>query len=579
MRAATYARKSTAAEKHEDGKSVSVATQRDNARRYVEKSGGLVVAEYEDDARSGADFTRPGLAALLAAAERREFDTLVVADRSRIGRDQIETPRTIHRLTTLGVTIVSYEPSVGVIARPNAKPIELFMGQVSDYASAEFRANIKVRARAGLVRTVEKGHHAGGPPPYGYRLVAERIVDARGSELPGPSKLVIDDEQARIIRALFTMCADGHGLTKSAKTLNGEERYATLTANYFGGTLPPCPGYLISPTKYTKPNNWCGTAIRAMLDNPIYAGKQRWGAMENYEENGRVHLRRKADTERVLLVDVPHLRIISPELEARVAKRRKAAAAHYAARKPSSAPLFGGPESGTHSQFLLSGLMRCSVCGGAMIVTSYTRRGRKSSRYLCSRRNKRGEQTCTNTRRVPLAELEAMVLAEFQKLLTPERIEQVTRAAMAKARERRRERPDEGKRIKAEIAELRREYDNFMRAIGAGKAPAGVMARLKTLEAQIATKEQLLEGLAAADVVNFGDARLMRVLRSNLERFTERLTSKNVPAARQALRRLLGGTAIQFTPIDGGGYELAAMTRLGPLFEGMQRDLGAGGGT
>ena len=73
--------------------------------------------------------------------------------------------------------------------------------------------------------------------------------------------------------------------------------------------------------------------------------------------------------------------------------------------------------------------------------------------------------------------------------------------------------------MRAEIADLRREYDNFMNAIGQGKAPAGVMARVHALEAQIATKEQLLDELATADVVDLGDA-LMPVLRSNLERFT-----------------------------------------------------------
>ena len=102
-----------------------------------------------------------------------------------------------------------------------------------------------------------------------------------------------------------------------------------------------------------------------------------------------------------------------------------------------------------------------------------------------------------------------MVLAEFRKLLAPEHIEQVVQAAARKARERRRERPEEADRMRAEIAELRREYENFMNAIGQGKAPAGVMARLTALEAQIATKEQLLEGLTTAEVVDLGDARLL----------------------------------------------------------------------
>jgi hypothetical protein len=39
-------------------------------------------------------------------------------------------------------------------------------------------------------------------------------VNARGDRLRDPAKLVIDEEQARVIRALSKMSADGHGLTK-----------------------------------------------------------------------------------------------------------------------------------------------------------------------------------------------------------------------------------------------------------------------------------------------------------------------------------------------------------------------------
>ena len=50
-----------------------------------------------------------------------------------------------------------------------------------------------------------------------------------------------------------------------------------------------------------------------------------------------------------------------------------------------------------------------------------------------------------------------------------------------------------------------------------------------------------------------------------------------MPVARQALRRLLGDQVVWFTPLEGGGYELRAETRLGPLFDGSEVS-GAGGG-
>jgi hypothetical protein len=79
-------------------------------------------------------------------------------------------------------------------------------------------------------------------------------------------------------------------------------------------------------------------------------------------------------------------------------------------------------------------------------------------------------------------------------------------------------------------------------------------------------------------VVDLGDRRLVKVLRHNLGRFRELLSSKSVPVARQALRRLLGDEVFLFTPRPDGRYELHAETRLGTLFDGCSEIIGAGGG-
>lgn len=91
--AAIYARKSTEQQGVADG-SKSVAQQEDAARAYATRKGWIVRDEhiYVDDGISGAEFERrPGLQRLERAVQRRAFQVVIVADQSRLGREQYDT--------------------------------------------------------------------------------------------------------------------------------------------------------------------------------------------------------------------------------------------------------------------------------------------------------------------------------------------------------------------------------------------------------------------------------------------------------------------------------------------------------
>lgn len=89
--AAIYARKSTEQQGVADG-SKSVAQQEDAARAYATRKGWIVRDEhiYVDDGISGAE-RRPGLQRLERAVQRRAFQVVIVADQSRLGREQYDT--------------------------------------------------------------------------------------------------------------------------------------------------------------------------------------------------------------------------------------------------------------------------------------------------------------------------------------------------------------------------------------------------------------------------------------------------------------------------------------------------------
>ena len=576
--AAIYARKSSADErrKGKDDQSASVDAQINNARLFAERNGWEVPAGlvFIDDAVSGGEFERRnGLNALLA--KRHQFEVLVVADRSRLGRDMRRTAGLIEDLTDAGVEIWSFSDSIGLIARPGQSAEDMLVGAIYDYGSVRARKDASRRTREGLARVVETGYHAGGRC-FGYRRGDPKSKNDRGEVVRDHVELEIQPVEAVVVRQIFECYAAGHGYTAIAKSLNGDPKYAELNRKFFEGDTPASPGHTFQPDRYPNPHSWCPTCIRAMLYRDRYRGVVVWGQKENYEKGGRVHLRRKQQAkDKIIEVEVPELAIISPGLWAKTRRRLKAVKENYA-RTDDGRMWLGRPETGGHSKYLLSGLMRCKCCGGSMVATTFKRSGQTVARYACSYNSKRGTTACTNSHRPSMAELNKLVLQEIRdSVLTPENIESVVKSASRKAAEWRRRKPQESERIEADIADLQAKIRCFIDLIGSGTAPDSVMQEIRKLEQRVKAKEQLLGELKVPDVVDLEQFRLHKQLKENLTRFRELLADKHVPKARQALRKLLGSGTLYFEPVEGGGYRLTGETRLGPLFEGCGEVCGA----
>src|SRR5262249_31952361 len=91
----------------------------------------------------------------------------------------------------------------------------------------------------------------------------------------------------------------------------------------------------------------------------------------------------------------------------------------------------GKPTNGIEAKHLLTGLVRCSVCGGGLYVTSRSHGRQRSYYYACTSFHRRGHTVCSNNRQAIMddADLKAMEILE-DELLDPLVIE----AAVEKAR-------------------------------------------------------------------------------------------------------------------------------------------------
>src|SRR5438093_13055660 len=90
----------------------SVTRQVEHARAYAVRKGWTVLDEYVfvDDAVSGAEFaTRPGFVRLMRALKPYPpFQILVMAEESRLGREQVEVACALKQLAQAGVRVWLY---------------------------------------------------------------------------------------------------------------------------------------------------------------------------------------------------------------------------------------------------------------------------------------------------------------------------------------------------------------------------------------------------------------------------------------------------------------------------------------
>ena len=116
------------------------------------------------------------------------------------------------------------------------------------------REKAKACARESATTRVLKGKVAGGRI-YGY--------DNVHPEEGGNSVRRINQSEAKVVRRIFTMAADGVGLLQIAKTLNAE------------GTP--------SPTG----RGWASTGVREMLYRTLYRGELVWNQTRRVDQGGR----------------------------------------------------------------------------------------------------------------------------------------------------------------------------------------------------------------------------------------------------------------------------------------------------
>jgi DNA invertase Pin-like site-specific DNA recombinase len=428
-----YARYST-----DKQRETSIDDQLRAARARAAAEGWVIVAEHADEGISGSVpvALRRGGKAVLADALAGRFDLLIVEGLDRLSRDVGEQDQVVKRLEFRGLRLVGTADGYDTQAR-GRKVMRVARGLVNEL----YLDDLREKTHRGLAGQFDRGYHVGGVC-YGYR--SQSTADGRGREL------VIDEEQASIVRRIFNEYADGSGPRIIVHRLNAE------------GVKSPRGG------------TWAVSALvgdrargAGLLNSEIYIGRLIWNRrqwLKDPETGKRCCIDRPREEWQIR--DVPHLRIID-------AVTWDAARARDQRRTPS--------KGGAKMRTLFAGLMRCSACGGPIIAVD-------ARRYGCNVRKDRGPAACPGGGAFLRTDVDQALLSVVREdLMAPEVLSTVVATVRAAVRA-----ADADRRAKTQAAPGRRaalqaEIERLVDAIAdIGMSPA-LRARLAATEAELAS--------------------------------------------------------------------------------------------
>lgn len=510
-RVALYARFST-----DKQREASIDDQARVCRARSDREGWIVAVLHSDDGVSGSTpvAARSGGAALLADALAGRFEVLLMEGLDRLSRDSVEQEQIVRRLEHRGIRIIGV--SDGYDSNHAGRKLHRGMrGIINEIYLDDLRAKV----HRGLDGLVARSLFAGGLP-YGYRSIAVR----------DGHQLEIDQDRAAIVREIFARYADGISPQRIAAELNRRRVPSPRGSTWAASAI------------YGAPKKGCG-----ILNNVLYTGRYIWNRSQWVKDPDTGKRRRIERPEHEWRkVEAPNLRIVD-DVVWRAVRARLQPRPHGTPKRP--------------ARTLFSGLLRCGICGGAVVAVS-------QYDYGCAARKDRGVHVCAGVRAPRRAVEEQLIAHARDRLLADDAIDALQTYTREALRSLQAQRHQGGAATRTRLEQLDREIARLVEAIAACGISEALRARLATAEAERRALNAELAPVAPTMVPDF------------VPRATERLRAyfadggtalKRKPeAAREALRELFGSVTIHRRGDD-------VIAELGGVYAGILAAINDGG--
>ena len=328
--------------------------QKERMIAFCKAKGWIVAGIYIDPGYSGASLERPGIDSLIQAVKEKKGEVVLVYKLDRLSRSQRDVLYLLEDvLEPCGVAFVSMQESFDTSSIYGKAMLSI----LSAFGQME-RSTIVERTMMGRIgRTQEGLWRGGGDWPIGYDYI--------------DGALVVNQEEARQVRAVYNLYAAGFSVTEITRRMAGYK---------------------------TKHGDWSHTStVGNVLDNPLYAGIVHF---DGVQAKGQ------------------HTAIIDMETDRKVKARR------YRMRRA---------EAAGDSAYLLTGIIYCAECGAryfpnkrpnGKVVYSCHSRAKKNKKMI--------KDPACKAPHIPLEELDGMVEAQLLKLAAnPSQVDQIIKKRAA----------------------------------------------------------------------------------------------------------------------------------------------------
>jgi len=187
---------------------------------------------YADEARSGTKLQkRDDFLRMMKDCEDGKIDMIITKSLTRFARNTVDSIQAIRRLKEFGVAVYFEKEHIDSLSEKS----ELMLTILSSLAQGESES-ISTNSKWAVIKRFQDGTFILGTPAYGY------TKDEDG-------ELIIQEEEAAVVRRIFREYLNGKGTYAIAKDLS-EEGIATIRSA----------------------EKWHDGVIKEMLLNPIYTG-------------------------------------------------------------------------------------------------------------------------------------------------------------------------------------------------------------------------------------------------------------------------------------------------------------------
>lgn len=275
--------------------SESITNQKSLLLQYVKENNLRVYDIYIDDGYSGTNFDRPNFNRLLKDIELGKINMVITKDMSRLGRDYIGTGNLIEKyFPEHSVRYIAVTDNIDTFLDSSNNDIAPFKAIMNDMYAKDISKKIKSSLKAKM----KEGKWVGGRTPFGYN-----------QDKDNKNHLVINEEQASVVKRIFDMCLEGLSFFKIAKQLTNE------------GVKTPAQYYSFEwKNNYNlKYGEWHFKTIRDILTNRMYIGDmvQNRRSKINYKVKKVI----RNNPKDYIIVENTHEAIIDKEIFYEVQKR------------------------------------------------------------------------------------------------------------------------------------------------------------------------------------------------------------------------------------------------------------------